>query len=118
MPQSFDGKLNYRAWDEEPPRWSYLGPFASNMERLTQQALSVQFMGSDEIQTAVRPPLPQVELLPERFGLPEVQDRVPTVLDIIGQSRLIPTHAATWYSGTPAGMLGSSRFSSNGLGML
>lgn len=118
MPQSFDGKLDYRSWDEAPDDWSYLGPFASNAERLTQQALSVAFMDSAEIQEYVRPNLPQVDLFPQKFGQMEYQDRQPTVVDIIGKSRLLPTPAASWYSGTAAGMLGGSRYSTNSLGSL
>jgi hypothetical protein len=116
MPQSFDGRLNYRAWDEEPPRWSYLGPFADNQERLTQQALSVAFMTAEEIQENVRPNLAQIQTFRPRFGYPDVQDRQATVQDIIQLPRGIPHPASTWYSGGPAGYTGAPRYENNGLG--
>lgn len=117
MPQSFDGKLNYRRWDEEPDNWSYAGPFADHMERLTHQALSVTTMTRDEISTYVRPPLAQVVPFRPRVGYPEVQDRQALVTDIVNTPRRMDANA-TWYSGGPAGMLGGSRFATNSLGMV
>jgi hypothetical protein len=118
MPFSADGQLNYRRWDEEPPAWSYAGPFAGHQEELTQQALSVAFMSAEEIQQNVRPPLPQVQVFRPRFGYPEYQDRQAEVTDIVGASRSLAHPASTWYSGGPAGMLGGSRYGANNLGLV
>lgn len=116
MPVSMDGQLNYRSWDEEPPAWSYLGPFASFMERQVQTALAPAFMTRDEIQQNVAPPLQQVAVFRARFGYPVVQERQATVQDIVNQPRRMDARA-TWYSGGPAGMNGSPRYSSNSLGL-
>lgn len=116
MPQSFDGKLNYRQWDEEPSAWSYNGPFASFMERQVQTALSPMFMTREEIQQTVAPPLQQVAVFRPRTGYPEVQERQATVEDIVNAPRRMDARA-TWYSGGPAGMNGSPRYSSNSLGL-
>lgn len=116
MPQSFDGKLNYRRWDEEPEVWSYEGPFSSHMEALVQQATASLHMTRDEITTHVRPALPQVAPFRPRYGYPEVQDRQARVVDIVNAPRRQDARAS-WYSGGPAGMLGGSRFMSNNLGL-
>ncbi len=116
MPQSFDGKLNYRRWDEEPERWSYAGPFASFMEQQVQQALTVQHMTADEVTTYVQAPLPQVSVFRPRTGYPTVQERQARVQDIVNAPRRMDARA-TWYSGTPAGMMGSTRYGGNGLGL-
>lgn len=117
MPLSFDGKLNYRRWDEEPEVWSYAGPFADYMERQTHQALSTLTMRRDEISTYVRPPLTQIVTFRPRVGYPDVQDRQAQVTDIVNTPRRLDARA-TWYSGGPAGMLGGSRYATNNLGLV
>jgi hypothetical protein len=116
MPQSFDGKLAYRKWDEEPEVWSYAGPFSAHMEQLTQQALTSVHMTREEITTYVRPVLAQVAAFRPRQGYPTVQDRQARVEDIVNAPRRLDANA-TWYSGGPAGMLGGSRYMSNNLGL-
>jgi hypothetical protein len=118
MPVSFDGKLNYRAWDEEPDVWSYAGPFADHQEQLVQQALSVQYMTREEIQNHVEVPLVQVETFRPRTGYPKVQERQAQVGDIVGVSRSLIHPASTWYSGGPAGYTGSPRYMSNTIGLV
>lgn len=113
---TLDGKMNYRQWDEEPPAWSYSGPFATFMEQQVQQALSVMHMSAEEIQASVQPPLRQVEVFRARFGYPEVQERQSRVQDIVNAPRRQDARA-TWYSGGPAGMLGSGRYMTNNLGL-
>ena len=112
-----DGVYDRRSWNQEPDRWSYLGPFADNQERLTQQALNVMFMTAEEIQDSVTPPLSQVEVFRPRYGYPDVQDRQASVDMIIGQNRRLMHPAATWYSGGPAGYTGAPRYGNNGLGL-
>jgi hypothetical protein len=111
-----DGRLNYRRWDEEPPVWSYSGPFAQHEEELVQQALSVAFMTAQEIQENVQPPLPQVQVFRPRFGYPKYNERQAEVQDIVGVSRRLMHPAATWYSGGPAGYTGGARYMSNSIG--
>lgn len=118
MSVSADGVYNYRRWDEEPERWSYLGPFADNQERLTQQALNVMHMSGEEIQQSVQTSIPQVQVFRPRFGYPEYAERQVGVQDIVGVGRNILHPASTWYSGGPAGYNGSPRYASNTLGLL
>lgn len=117
MRVDLDGVYDRRAWNEEPERWSYLGPFADNQERLTQQALTSAFMTAEEIQSNVATTLPQVEVFRPRYGYPEVQDRQASVDMIIGQGRRMLHPASTWYSGGPAGYTGAPRYENNGLGL-
>jgi hypothetical protein len=115
---TMDGKLNYRAWDEEPPVWSYAGPFADHQEELTQQALSVAFMTEAEIANHVSNPLPQVAVFRPRTGYPEYNARQLEIEDVVGSvSRHILHPASTWYSGGPAGYTGSPRYMSNSIGL-
>lgn len=88
------------------PRWQFLGPFASNEERLTQQALNAAVLPGAEIAEMVRTPLPQVDLFPERFGYDRT---VPGILDIIEVSRSYTDPRVSWYSGGVAGYSGTSR---------
>lgn len=112
-----DGKYDYRNWDQEPEGWSYTGPFASHEEQLMHQALSVQHMTRQEVQTYVQPALAQVQPFRPRYGYPEVQERQAEIEDIVGVSRNITIPQATWFSGGPAGYTGSPRYMSNSLGL-
>jgi hypothetical protein len=49
-------------------RYDYMGPFASVQEALLTRAVRSVTLPSMMIQDLVRPPLPQVELFPPRFG--------------------------------------------------
>ena len=70
-----DGVYNHRPWtapvEAAYPPQQYIGPFQSNAERLTSQALAAWSMSGAEIQEYVRPPLPQIKLFPNRFGYTE-----------------------------------------------
>ena len=70
-----DGVYNRRPWVAPPeaayPPQEYIGPFASNQERLLSQSLAAWSMTAAEIQEFVRPPLPQIQLFPARFGYTE-----------------------------------------------
>lgn len=102
--RSADTMYGPRPWTEKP-RYSYLGPFASNQERLVQQALAVMEIPADEIQEVVRPPLPQIDLFPPRFGY----DRTAIgINDIINVSRAFPTRIS-WFSGGVGSYSGTSR---------
>ena len=92
---------------EVQARWTYAGPFASRMEQLTQQALMVATIPGADIQKMIRPPLPQIQLNPPRFGY---GDRTqPTMDDIVNVDRNYVEPRVSWFSGTVAGMEASSR---------
>lgn len=91
---------------------SYFGPWASNEERLTQQALMVGTMTGQQIQDMIRPNLPQLRLFPDRLGYGERTQ--PTIDDIVSVDRVYTEPRISWYSGGPAGYSGSSRNSLEG----
>lgn len=108
-----DGRYDYtKPWvtntpAEVGPKWSYLGPWASNMERLTQQALMVATIPGVQLQDMVRPPLPQIQLFPDRYGYGDRKQ--PTIEDVVSVDRVYMEPRISWYSGSPAGYSGSSR---------
>lgn len=89
------------------PRWTYSGPWSSNMERLTQQALMAATMPGAQIQEMVRPNLPQIKLFPPRFGW-GIRTQ-PEIDDVVSLDRVYIEPRISWYSGSPAGYSGSSR---------
>lgn len=114
MPNSVDGVYDYtKPWrggepsDVVQPRWSYAGPWASNEERLTQQALVVASFSAADIQQMVRPPLPQIRVFPDRFGYgPRIQ---PEIEDVVSIDRVYTEPRVSWYSGGVGDFSGSSR---------
>lgn len=112
MAQSPDSIYGRKPWnppvqpDQVYPRWQYLGPFASNEERLVSQALAVATIPGVELASMVRPPLPQVELFREKFGYATTELGID---DIIGLGRTYDEPRISWYSGGPAGYSGTSR---------
>lgn len=87
--------------------WSYLGPWASNEERLTQQALAVATLTGDQIRQMVRPPLPQIRVFPDRFGFgPRTQ---PEIEDVVTIDRVYDEPRVSWYSGGIGSYSGASR---------
>jgi hypothetical protein len=113
--QTFDGNYDYtKPWrapiqpDQVAKRWSYNGPWSSNMERLTSQALMVMGIPGKDIQTMVRPPLPQIRLFPDRYGYGDNRPQ-PGIEDIVSVDRNYQEPRISWYSGSPAGYSGSSR---------
>lgn len=116
MPYTFDGRYDYtKPWvtnspseeDYAQPKWTYNGPWASNMERLTQQALMAATIPGAQLQQLVRPPLPQIRLFPDRFGFGERTQ--PEIDDVVSLDRVYQEPRISWYSGSPAGYSGSSR---------
>lgn len=114
-----DGKYGYRPWDKDRPGQAapeeaafppqgYIGPFQSNQERLLSQALAVHTMRGPEIQDLVRPPLPQVNLFPPRYGYTE--DEI-SIEDIIDLPRKVPTaqRVESDFSNNPATQQSTSR---------
>ena len=83
-----------RAWDKPvgvpiqaayPPQ-AYIGPFASNQERLLTQSMEVNNMTAAEIQQYVRPPLPQIELFPDRYGYTPFEYGIDDIVKVTGRS--------------------------------
>ena len=100
-----DGRYDHtKPWNELPP-WSVNRPFASSEERLTTQALEVALVPGAELQSMVRPPLPQVQAFPPRFGY---RTRELSITDIIEGTPAI-TFPSENYSGGPGGYQGTSR---------
>lgn len=117
MTQHFDGVYDHtKPWraplqpDQVAKRYSYNGPWASNMERLTQQALMVMNIPGKDIAAMVRPPIPQIRLFPDRFGYGDRSQ--PGIDDIVSIDRNYIEPRVSWYSGGVSGFQGASR---NGL---
>jgi hypothetical protein len=81
-----DGVYGRRPWtaplEAAYPPQEYIGPFASNQERLLSQSLAAWRMSAAEIQEYVRPPLPQIELFPARYGYTEVEIGVEDLINM------------------------------------
>lgn len=126
MPNSPDGRYdNTKPWDKPAPggiivaptsaeqSWSYKGPFSSNEERLTQQALVSNTLPREVLQQQVRPNLPQIQQFPSRFGLGD--SRQPGIDDIVTLDRAYQNQRSTWFSGGGGDFSGSSRNSMEGV---
>jgi hypothetical protein len=114
-----DGVYGHKPWDKDragviapkeaafPPQ-AYIGPFASNQERLLSQSLATFTMSAAEIQEYVRPPLPQIKLFPARFGYTEHEISIEDIIDL---PRTAPTaqRVESDFSNTPNSTQSSSR---------
>jgi len=114
-----DGVYGHRPWDKDrsepayiapeqaayPPQ-EYIGPFASNQERLLSQSLAAWRMSPSEIREYVRPPLPQIQAFPEKYGYTE--DEI-SVEDIIDMPRRGQQRVESDFSQTPNTTQSSSR---------
>ena len=87
-----DGVYNRRPWvaptEAAMPPQSYIGPFQSNQERLVSQSMAAWTMTAAEIQEYVRPPLPQIQLFPARYGYNENEIGIEDIVDL---PRKVPT---------------------------
>lgn len=99
-----DGVYSRKPWQAPPeaayPPQQYLGPFASNQERLVSQALASQTMDRAELQEYVRPPLPQVQLFPARYGYVNTEYEITDIIDVPGRGPA-PQRNESDYSQTP-----------------
>jgi hypothetical protein len=114
MTQKFDGNYDYtKPWrapiqpDQVAKRWQYNGPFTSNMERLTTQALMIMNVPGKDIQAMVRPTLPQIRLFPDRFGYGFRGQ--PGIDDVVTIDRVYSEPRVSWFSGGPAGFQAAAR---------
>lgn len=112
MPNTPDGVYSRKPWQAPPeaayPPQAYIGPFASNQERLLSQSMAVNTMSAAEIQRHVRPNLPQVTLFPSRTGY---TDSELTISDIVSLPRSGPLQqrVESDFSQTPNATESSSR---------
>jgi hypothetical protein len=110
MPNMPDGVYNRKPWvaplEAAYPPQEYLGPFASNQERLLSQALASQTMLDAEIQEYVRPPLPQIELFPARYGYVTTEYGINDIIEVSGR---VPQRNESDYSQTPNTQESTSR---------
>lgn len=81
-----DGVYNRRPWtapaEAAMPPQEYIGPFQSNQERLLSQSLAAWNMTGAEIQEYVRPPLPQIQLFPARFGYTDTEIGIEDLINL------------------------------------
>ena len=81
-----DGVYNRRPWtapaEAAMPPQEYIGPFQSNQERLLSQSLAAWSMSAAEIQEYVRPPIPQIQLFPARFGYTDTEIGIEDLINL------------------------------------
>lgn len=86
-----DGVYSRKPWQAPPeaayPPQAYVGPFASNQERLLSQSLAANMMSGPELQEYVRPPLPQVVLFPKRYGYTENEITIEDIVNMPGRAQ-------------------------------
>jgi hypothetical protein len=118
MPNTPNGKYGFRAWDKPvgvpnqaamPPQ-AYIGPFASNQERLLTQALQIGNMTGQEIHDYVRPPMPQINLFPQKFGYETSEYGIKDIVELSGrpQQRVDFSQQATTTESTSRNALGDT----------
>jgi hypothetical protein len=86
-----DGVYSRKPWQAPPeaayPPQAYIGPFASNQERLLSQSLAANMMTGAELQEYVRPPLPQVVLFPQRYGYTDTELSIEDIIQLPGRAQ-------------------------------
>jgi hypothetical protein len=118
MPNTANGKYGFRAWDKPigvppeaamPPQ-EYIGPFASNNERMLTQALRIGNLTAAEIQEYVRPPMPQIKLFPNRFGYEVAEYGIRDIVELTSRTkqRVDFSGAATTTESTSRNALGNT----------
>lgn len=103
MPNTPDGQYDRTKPYRQLP-YSYLGPFASNEERLTTQALQAATIPGEELAEMVRPPLPQIDPFRPKFGY---RTRELDIADIIEVDRAYNPRVD--FSGKDSSIQGTSR---------
>lgn len=63
-------------------------PWENNYARQADDAFAAATSMSDDELRALRPPLPQIQFLPPRFGYPSYADRQWTVMQVFGITRM------------------------------
>ena len=105
-----DGVYARKPWQAPPeaayPPQAYIGPFASNQERLLSQSMAANTMSGAELQQYVRPPLPQVKLFPERYGYTTTEVGIEDIIELPGRAQ---QRVESDFSNTPNTQESSSR---------
>jgi hypothetical protein len=100
MPQLPDSRYANEVGD---PIDTYARPLSSNEERLTAQALQANSLPREALPALVRPPLPQVDPVPPRFGYDKEEPGIRDVINvdaIWNPTRSDFTGRVSGYSGT------------------
>ena len=85
-----------------------LGPNYSSQELLVTSALRTAMIPGEEIVASVRPPLPQIQPFPPRYGYVDYPDRQATIGEVLDVARSYPNQR--WnLSGGVAGWQGAAR---------
>lgn len=89
MANNADSVYGRRPWQAPlqaayPPQ-AYIGPFASNQERLLSQSMAINTMSAAEIQQYVRPPMPQIKLFPSRYGYVKAAYGIRDIVELSGR---------------------------------
>jgi hypothetical protein len=82
--QYADGVYGRKPWNEQPQE--YIGPFTSNHQRLTTQAMASITMNSEDIQLWVRPNLPQIEMFPDKYGYTQKEYGIEDIIELTGRA--------------------------------
>jgi hypothetical protein len=93
--------------DPEPSllRYDFMGPFANAQEAFMVKALRANTMPGQLLQDLIRPPLPQVQLFPPRFGY---RSRELGIMDIMDVNQTFqPTRVD--FTRQPGGYQGTAR---------
>ena len=93
--------------DPEPSllRYDYMGPFENPQEAFMARALKAATMPAQLIPDIVRPPLPQVQLFPPRFGYRQRELGILDIMDVNNEFQ--PTRVD--FTREPGGYQGTAR---------
>lgn len=101
-----DGRYDHMKPDDRLPAWSNARPWASKEEQFTTQAVAVALASSPEVQDTVRPPLPQVDLFPPRFGYRSAQLGINEIVEV---NEIYNAPSPSNFGGSVAGYQGAAR---------
>lgn len=92
-------------------RYDYMGPFASTQEALLTRAIRSVTLPAAMIQDLVRPPLPQIQLFPPRFGY---RTRQLSLMDVVNVDEEFQPRRSD-FTQSPGSFQGTSRNASESI---
>lgn len=101
-----DGRYDHMKPDDRLPMWSSARPWGSKEEAYLTQAVQIALASAPEVQDTVRPPLPQVNPFPPRFGYRSAQLGINEVVEV---NEIFNAPSPSNFGGSVAGYQGSSR---------
>lgn len=101
-----DGRYDHTKMSERLPMWSASRPWGSKEEQIREQAVAYALASAPEVQDTVRPPLPQVDPFPPRFGY---RNRQFGVEEVINVAEIHKAPSPSNFGGSVAGYTGASR---------